>query len=343
MRAFVFTLILITLSLAVLGCEREEAISFYQAPKDPPAADQLAHEATPSNLPLTWAVPAGWKEVASSEPMRVATFIVNEEPNVEMKVVPLGAESGALLPNINRWERQLGLPASREEDLAKSVCHEDVNGLHVDRVDLASPETVSPRQRMLAAVVPHGGRVWFFKLSGPHGIVSAQKANFDAFVNSLTPGTSPTTVASASPLRGYKAPSSWREIPNPQPPRVLGFEIGTDQNKAEFAVTRFAPNNSGSFIDNVNRWRRQIELPPIQDPQEVQMQETQVGATGQAVLVEFHNPDRGKRIYVAMATPAGNDLWFFKLSGPADLVASERGNLESFMKSLEFAPEGNGR
>jgi hypothetical protein len=39
---------------------------------------------------------------------------------------------------------------------------------------------------------------------------------------------------------------------------------------------------------------------------------------------------------VAM-TSAGEDLWFFKLTGPPDSIEKQRAPLEEFLKSLEFA------
>jgi hypothetical protein len=88
-------------------------------------------------------------------------------PPVELTVIPLGPEAGDLPSNVNRWEKQLNLTPSPKDALDKVVKHQDINGLHADVVDLSSPESTNPRQRMLAAIIPHAGRVWFFKMTGP--------------------------------------------------------------------------------------------------------------------------------------------------------------------------------
>ena len=44
--------------------------------------------------------------------------IAGDNPKLELSVITLEGAGGALLPNVNRWENQLGLPRSAEEKLA---------------------------------------------------------------------------------------------------------------------------------------------------------------------------------------------------------------------------------
>lgn len=350
--------VLLATGLAV-GCNRDEGITFYQAPKEaaPTTAPAPQVAAAPApDAPLAWKVPAGWKQQQSSQQMRFATFVVNEgPPPVEFTVIPLGPEAGELLPNLNRWENQLNLPASSQEQADKIVKHEEINGLHADVIDLASPESVKPRQRMLAAIIPYSGRTWFFKLVGPEPIVSAQKQNFDAFIQSLSPGAaapeqdaqaqarSPEDMSSVikptsnTTIGKFTAPQDWRQLPTAAPPRVLAFDIGPENNKAELVITKFARDNAGPFLDNVNRWRNQIGLAPISDVNQVAMEDADVGATNRGVLLDFQNPDAkpAKRMLVCLASQA-NELWFFKLTGPSDLVTRQKRPFVDFLKSLEF-------
>ncbi|HEX8521608.1 MAG TPA: hypothetical protein VF669_05070 [Tepidisphaeraceae bacterium] len=357
--------LVLALVVAALGCDRNESISFSQAPKEAAPATRPVAMApvTSSTAPLSWRVPAGWKEQQSSQQMRFATFVVNEgNPPVEFTVIPLGAEAGELLPNLNRWEGQLGLPSSSKEQADKIVKHTHINGLHADVVDLTSADSASPRQRMLAAIIPHAGRVWFFKMVGPEPIVSAQKQNFDAFMNSLTPGPggdsgsivaapAPSAGASQQPgmqgeafikptssntIKNYTAPEDWRKL-DAKPPRVIAFDIGPAEAKAELVVTKFAKGNAGPFLENVNRWRGQIGLGPVSDPNALAMQDAAVGST-RGVILDFHNPDASppKRMLVCLASHA-DEFWFFKLTGPADLVDKQREPFVAFLKSVEFA------
>ncbi|MEO6434335.1 MAG: hypothetical protein ABIP55_01050 [Tepidisphaeraceae bacterium] len=371
------------LVVAALGCEKEEAISVYHAPKE--AAPEVRAAAQPAANPsnsaagsadrLHWDVPAGWKESPAKQSMRVATFVVADgNPPVELTVIPLGAEAGALLPNVNRWEGQLGLPQSTQDQLAQIVKSQKVGELDVAIVDLTGPETATPRQRMLAAIAPFGGKIWFFKMSGQVDVIAAQKANFDAFVASLHPGHeggeaahahdhnahdpndggdhtghdhAKPAAAAPSQLKSWTAPTGWRELPDSKPPRVLAFQMGEGDKTAETVVTRFAATNAGSFLDNVNRWRGQLGLPPIQDPEAVTMKEVTLGGKegqgGQGIVVEFENPaaspQGGKKMLVLIAS-AQADLWFVKLTGPSEVVTAQRANFDAFVKSLQFGGSG---
>ena len=124
---------------------------------------------------VDWTVPAGWKELPGQQ-MRFASFQVSpEKPDVQLTVIPLGAEAGNLLDNVNRWEKQLGLPPTPEQDLGKIVNDLDVNGSQASAVDLTGPANANPRMQMLGAIIPHDGRVWFFKLVGPADVVGRRR------------------------------------------------------------------------------------------------------------------------------------------------------------------------
>src|SRR5687768_15741514 len=104
--------VLASVVLACGGCEKEEPIAFYQAPKEPTPvlATQPAGgggtgapaKADAAAGTLHWDVPDGWKESpAKPGQMRFATFVLADGPPlVELTVIPLGPEAGELLPNI---------------------------------------------------------------------------------------------------------------------------------------------------------------------------------------------------------------------------------------------------
>lgn len=358
-RSLFFRPFLLTLPVAVAlaGCDDRQAdVQVYSAPKDPPKVQPVADphadhaQAAGESTSLTWTVPAEWKELPAQQ-MRVATFQINQgQPPVELTVIPLGPEAGDLLANVNRWEGQLGLPHSTQEQLEKVVKHVDVNGLHVDVVDLTGAESQNPRQRMLAAIVPHGGRTWFFKATGPVDVVSDQKANFDAFISSLKPAAAPAGEDAQPPrtqvvasLSKWTTPEGWQKQEEAQPPRVVAFDVGSGEQKAEMVVTKFPPENAGGFRDNINRWRNQLGLPPLDDPNELKMQDAVVGKSFPAVVLDFENPaEPARRMVVAIAS-VGREFWFLKLTGPADVVAQHRDAFDAFLQSLEFelTPAGN--
>jgi hypothetical protein len=237
-----------------------------------------------------------------------------------------------------------------------------VGDLDVTMVDLKGAE-----KRTLAAIVPFGGRVWFFKLQGPSDVVAKQQENFNAFIKSLHPAEEghghgqqaaaapadadhavpATPAAPAAPIAGdatskltkYTAPDGWKELPDSKPPRMIAFDVGgagSGEQKAQMIGTRFAAGSTGSFADNITRWRNQIGLPPLEDPTKLPMKDVAVGPKRDpGMAIEMNNPDNKKGIVVVIAG-AGNDLWFFKMTGPTETLTAERAKFDEFIKSLEF-------
>jgi hypothetical protein len=185
------------LAAGLVGCDRSDRPHVQQEPKEAgqsaattqPSAGQPAvvQQAAEQSDDIRWTVPAGWKEMPP-KPMRRATFAVaGEQSPVVVTVIPLGLEAGGVLPNVNRWEEQVGLPKSPEADLGKVVRRITVGGTPTDMVDLVGPAAAAGNQRprMLGAMMTHGQQVWFFKLLGPDDVVGPQKENFEAFVKSI--------------------------------------------------------------------------------------------------------------------------------------------------------------
>jgi hypothetical protein len=354
------------LALAALaGCDRDEPIVAYRAPKDPPVPVVTASASAPADAAAgpTWTVPAGWKELPAQE-MRFAAFAVApDRPEIVMTVVPLSGASGGLAANVIRWQGQLGLPAAPAQEVEKLAKHEDVNDLHVEWVDLSAPETRQggkPRQRILAAVVPHGGKTWFFKLMGPVDVVEAQKANFDAFVRSVrfpaghsesvaradnTPPASTHAPSAASAadvptkITWDSLPAGWTAGPAAQAPRVATLKIESGGQQGELAVTRFPGNAVGSFADNINRWRGQLGLAPTADVTGYVPKVQTLGGE-QWAIVDVAGAEQ--RMLVGMATPGKGEsgqIWFFKLQGPTKLIEAQRPAFEQFLGSVKFVAE----
>lgn len=86
--------------------------------------------------PIEWTPPADWKAEPGGA-MRYATFRVGKQ-NLELTVTKLGAEAAALLPNVNRWRGQLGLPNIDEEQLPKLIRRDGP----ITFVDMSTTEAV---------------------------------------------------------------------------------------------------------------------------------------------------------------------------------------------------------
>jgi hypothetical protein len=175
------------LALAMLaGCGRQD-VRVYDAPKETAAAPN-PHEgsAAETQEPLglsapdaaprrNWKAPAGWQEQPPG-PMQDAKFLVAGGKATVTVSIFQGA-TGGTLANVNRWRNQIGLPAVDEAGLGPLLTNLDLAGTKANLVDMKGP-----KERMVAAIVPHGEQTWFFKLMGEESAVGAEKQAFVEFM-----------------------------------------------------------------------------------------------------------------------------------------------------------------
>jgi hypothetical protein len=366
------------------GCERRDAVRTYTAPKDPQSA-QVASAGGAAGAPsatsasesgdIHFSAPPEWKALGKTG-MSVATYRVAENPPLDVTVTPLPPAAGEVLPNVNRWRGQLGLPATTEADLAKDLTPVKVGGADAQIVDLTGPNPAAdgkPQQRMLAAIVPLAGRVWFFKMSGAADRVGPQRGAFEAMVKSAhvdgpggdaahaavppdhaglplaNPGNvpaggagQPAAAAEDKPaiegITAYTLPEGWRVDPKPRAMRAASIIVGDGAEVGDLAVTRLGAN-FGDKLSNINRWRAQAGLGPVKDASEAAGQEIAT-AQGPMTVYDFAGPEGAgrKRLLVAVSQlPKAETVWFFRLLGPHDVVAKNKPAFEGFLRSLKFA------
>ena len=104
---------------------------------------------------------------------------------------------------------------------------------------------------MLAALIPHGGQAWAFKVTGEPAVLEKFAESFDSFIQ---------TVKFAGDKPDWKLPDGWTV----GPPRQFGFAtLQIADPPLEIAVS--AVNQTPNFLaDNVNRWRGQMGLSPLE-------------------------------------------------------------------------------
>jgi hypothetical protein len=367
--------------LCLVGaCDKREPVSTYQAPKEPQT--------------VTWTVPPSWQALPFSRTpesggMKVAgllqygAFAAGEDKTSAAQVAvttvfPDAPMSRDLLPNINRWRKQLGLAPIEAGELPEAVRTTNAGGTVIQWADFSGADG----RRMRGAIVPREDRIWFFKMTGAAAQVEAQKDNFDAFVKSahyLTPagaplvagtmsgvasgglpaghppmpgtattsaGSTPTPfvhppVADAAPAQNesglkYTLPQGWSELPNPSPMRIATLSTGGEK-PAQVIISRLSAN-FGGMLANINRWRGDVGLGPIDDPSKVTETPVKVGSAS-GVLVDFSGPGKDgstpTRSLVARCTQ-GESVWFFKILGPAESVSTQRPAFEQFLASVKL-------
>ncbi len=165
---------------------------FMAAPRSSPAPSerQIVAEASAAKSPadpgFTYEKPEAWKE-GRLGPMRKLAFVVGEgEEQAEITVTTLASGGSAVLPNVNRWRAQLGLPEISADELTATIQQIEVGGTTSDYVELVGSEVGQPGQSTLAVITLRDDTGWFFKMMGASSVVAAEKPNFESFVKSVS-------------------------------------------------------------------------------------------------------------------------------------------------------------
>jgi len=141
----------------------------------------------------------------------------------------------------------------------------------------------------------------------------------------------------------WQTPPDWQEQPGDGVRQGSFLITGTDGAKADVSVITF-PGDVGGDLANVNRWRAQIQLPPVSEAELPGALVRLAGPAGEFLLVDLlsetpvlEGGHKARVLGAILKQPA--QTWFFKLAGEADLVASQKEAFVGFLKSVEFSPE----
>jgi hypothetical protein len=150
-----------------------------------------------------------------------------------------------------------------------------------------------------------------------------------------TNASSPTADAPVPPPSSEKpqiqwdVPPSWSSVPA-SAMRYASFAAESNGEKADISVVTF-PGDGGSDADNINRWRQQIGLGPL-DSVDALIVPQHAGALHFST-VDMAGPTA--RILAGWTRHDGR-AWFFKFTGPASLVEQEKLKFLAFLQSVRF-------
>lgn len=256
-----------------------------------------------ADRPIDWSLPPGWSAKEGSG-MRFATLIAGEAAEApELTVIPLGIEAGDVLPNVNRWREQLGLPAIGAADLGRDTRPLKVGGRDGVRVELAT-----------------GGAS-----------------------TGASEGTKPvgeTPGSSAAPTEpGFTVPEGWvRNAGNTM--ALAAFTVTDADRKVEISVTPLS-GAAGGLLANINRWCAQIHLPPLGEAELIAVARKGTIAGQNAVFVDLDpgaSAGAARERILGAILVRDQVTWFFKMKGAADLVEKQQAAFESWLTSMTFVP-----
>ncbi len=151
---------------------------------------------------------------------------------------------------------------------------------------------------------------------------------------------SPPAASESTPSQlTWKTPEGWTIVP-PGEMRVASFKIeGQNGKQADVSVIPL-PGRPGTDDANVNRWRGQVGLSSI-SPEELEKYAESIEAGGQSAQlydIAGQNPASGEAARIlGVIQHRADAVWFFKMTGDANLVEQQKPAFVDFLKSLKFA------
>ena len=297
-----------------------------------------------------WTTPEGWNEQPASG-MRAATFRIGDgEDALECTVIPLPARDGAaaseeyLLENVNRWRKQLGLSAHSAEELNAALDAED----NIFRIELTdgTPVTWVELEGTLSGggMAPFAGSAPFANMGGGSPSSGGPKPGRPAgpavgpagppVAKADSPDDSAPAGPSELPEMTFDVPDGWASGPL-KPFRKISWNVKADGETGEAYIS--ALGAAGADVTaNVNRWRGQAGLSPINDPAELAKTIEKVDVGGQpGDLVILQGSDPSKTILGAIVVHGGTG-WFFKMTGAAAAQPAQQDAFRKFVQSVKF-------
>ncbi len=352
-------LVLVVL-LAGADCKDDSKITVYRIPKETrPEAPPAEIAPGDASSVVHWTAPPGWEEQPATG-FRKGSFLVrsSDGKQADISVISFPEQAGGLLANVNRWRDQLKLtPISSEAEAGKPM---PVAGREMYFVDLESAQPLQPdgsKSRILGGIFPLNGETWFFKMMGPEQIVEAQRDAFQQFLGSVhlaesaapmtganggstnAPTPPPIEPAQGPPLK-YSLPAGWQEKPL-STMRLASFNApGPNGKSADVSVVSLS-GMAGGDLANVNRWRDQVKLGPI-DEQALAQAAEHIQANGHDYLVvdlasaaPIGDPPEKQRI-IAAILDENERSWFIKMTGDDVAVAAQKSAFTDFLRSLKI-------
>lgn len=183
------------------------------------------------------------------------------------------------LLRVNNLQREL-VPKTGQK-IIRSVCivailgllagcgqHDQIASYTVPKPELVDPTLVAKvaptratttEQQTLGLIVPVGDTGWFFKLTGEKPVVESQHEAFLQFIMSIK------FAGDSNPKPTWTLPADWKELPGREM-RFATIQIAADGKPLELSVIPLPKTGSDDrkyILDNVNRWRGQLNLKPV--------------------------------------------------------------------------------
>jgi len=335
------------LCLLVSACK--EPIRTYRVAVEPNRELETASPgALPRDIPsapspqVVWQAKAGWEQEPPGQFLKAAYRI----PGVgRLTVSTLPGDGGGLAENVNRWREQVQLPRLPDSEIQGQSM--TVNGSDHELLlfNLTADQVSADTQGIFAAILPLEKETWYFKITAPANLLRESGASvFTAFLGTVrvvaaTDGKTEASTTTAKPQILCNTPEGWESGPAGSM-RAASFTIrGSNGATADVSVIPLG-GNSGTRLENVNRWRSQVQLPPLSSENDPALGEDRDSVHGKIFFTQMVSEQPvldGRKVALSAAILRRGDItWFFKITGEADLVQNHREKFLNFVGSSQF-------
>lgn len=153
------------------------------------------------------------------------------------------------------------------------------------------------------------------------------------------PGMAGEVPAPPRPTGGgalaWTLPEGWTETRGGDAMRFATLKPPVE-GRVDVSVT-VLPGPAGGELANVNRWRGQIGLPPLDEATLAGARRAVTARAGQVSLYDFTSDGQSRSRVIAGLTSVGGNAWFIKMTGDERAVGAARADFLRIVESLRLA------
>jgi hypothetical protein len=147
------------------------------------------------------------------------------------------------------------------------------------------------------------------------------------------PSMPPPPMPGGADTLTWDLPKGWTEA------RAGGMRLATLKpavtGKIDVSVI-VLPGTAGGELGNVNRWRGQIGLSPVDEAGRAQMRKEVKSKAGAVSLYDFSSEGPSKQRMIAGLLFVDGRSWFVKMVGDPEPVAASRADFMKLLETLHF-------
>lgn len=303
------------------------------------------HSAGQSQGPgFIYDLPKGWVKADPTD-LRLLNLKVAGRDDASCYLTALPRMEAGVLDNVNRWRGQFGADALTPDE-AKSLPTTELFGLQSIRVEVSGPYSDGmgggelSEGGLVGLIAEQDNTMVFLKMVGPKDVIDQEKANFDAFVKSLTFPGAPQGAQEAPAQRtmAHDVPEGWTKQ-GPKSMTLFGYDVPGDVN-VTVTVLRKA---GGGVAANVIRWRGQLGLPAVSEAEIMAAERIDcLGESGYWYRMDgsytgMSGEAQGTQdTLMGVIVPMEEEAIFIKCWGPTEAVQNVETELRTFVASLKW-------